>query len=212
MGDERYYRDAPRFDRRDPLTTWSIVFLVMGAGAVAWMLFVFFLTAGDFVGGAPDSAFGLTVNAWVIITALLLGASIVGLLFTILARLGTTEGGRYLSTLESSTASRASPARAREPEADSRQGTTVQPAPRSPPNPPEGGGEALPAAQSVQSAQVLSREAARIETTNGPDGRVLLSYTVPEDQPRGLYGDTYVPVDSDAVLNIKTLLAKTPTA
>lgn len=212
MGDERYYRDAPRFDRRDPLTTWSIVFLVMGAGAVAWMLLVFFLTAGDFVTGAPDSAFGLTITAWVIVTALLLGTSIVGLLFTILARLGTTEGGGYLSTLESSGTGERTLGKLREPEPGHGIHTTVQPAPRSPPDPPKGGGAALPAAQSVQSAQVLSKEAARVETTNGPDGRVLLSYTVPEDQPRGLYGDTYVPVDSDAVLNIKTLLAKTPTA
>lgn len=207
MGDGRYYRDAPRFQRRDPLTTWSYVFLVMGAGAVLWMLLIFFLTAGGYVEGAPNEAFGLTVNAWVVIAALLLGASIVGLLFTILARLGTTEGGTYLSTLDQPDQQDDT----QSPKQD-RSRTTVEAGhAEATPEPPVGAGEAPPA-QSVQSAQLLSRTAARIETTNGPDGRVLLSYTVPADQPRGLYGDTYVPVDSDAVLNIKTLLAKTPNA
>lgn len=209
MGDERYYRDAPRFERRDPLTTWSVVFLVMGAGAVAWMLLVFFLLTGGYVAGAPDSAFGLTLDAWVTITALLLGTSIVGLLFTILARLGATEGGGYISTLDSQEPS----AGGQQPEAGEIEGTTIQAAsPRSDPAPPEGAGQGLPESQSVQSAQLLAKNAARVETAEGPEGRMLLSYTIPEDQPRGLYGDTYVPVDSDVVLNIKTLLAKTPKA
>lgn len=207
MGDERYYRDAPRFKRRDPLTTWSYVFLVMGAGAVAWMLLVFFLTAGGHVAGAPDSAFGLTVGAWVTITALLLLASIVGLLFTILARLGATEGGTYLSTLDHETTALA-PSTPSPPTGDRDQEPPAKTTPA--PHPPEGGGEDPETAHTPYSAQLVAKKAARVETTDGPDGRILLSYTVPEDQPRGLYGDTYVPVDSDAVLNIKTLLAKTP--
>lgn len=214
MGDDRYYRDAPRFERRDPLTTWSVVFLIMGAGAVAWMLLVFFLLTGGHVAGAPDSAFGLTLDAWVTITALLLGTSIVGLLFTILARLGATEGGGYISTLDDDGSGPSAGGKKVEPvEQGELEGTLIQSAsPRADPAPPEGAGQGLPESQSLQSAQLLARSAARVETSEGPEGRMLLSYTIPEDQPRGLYGDTYVPVDSDVVLNIKTLLAKTPKA
>jgi hypothetical protein len=210
MGDERYYRDAPRFPQRDPLTTWSIIFVALGGAAVLWMLLIFFLTAGGHVRGAPDSAFGLDRTAWIVITVLLLGASILGLLFTILARLGTTEGGSYLSTLDNPTITGRRPGRPRDDTEEPSNTAIVSGSTQTDsPSPPEAGGEGAPI-QSAHSAQVLRRTAARVETTSGPDGRILLSYTVPADQPRGLYGDTYIPIDSDAVLNIKTLLAKTP--
>lgn len=193
MGDDRYYRDAPSFERRDPLRTWAFVFAVASAVALVWVLVLFWLMATRRLAAPANQALGLSQTAWVIIATAVLFGCLIGLIFIVLARVGRTQGGTYIDATARSEDEEAGPPRARvRAKAQGTLAGTV------------GGGSAL------QIAAV--REAARIEAATGPDGRMLLSYTVPVEQPRGLYADTYVAVDADAVLNVKTLLAKTPGA
>lgn len=188
MADDRYYRDQPRFERKDPLDRWSWIFLGLAGLALLWFLVIIWLTATDRIG--DDGLFGQGEAFWVGISTVAVIVAILGLIFVIVGRLGATSGGSYLSA--DLDRSRAAPPSARAPVVE------------------EEAVAGIPEDEYIRAASgPTQRPAARIDDPFGPDGRMLLSYTVPEEQLRGIYGDAWVPVDTDTVLNVKTLLAKT---
>ena len=186
MAADGYYRDTPVLSRKDPLTRWSWIFLGAAIVATLWMLLLMWLMAEELLAD-PDTALGLEQATWIGITTLIVAASAMGLFFVIVARLGVTSAGSYLSA-DLELAKTAAVAKAPKATAPTDAATVETPPPPSP---------------------AMIATAARIDDPFGPGGRMLLSYTFPETQPRGIYGDTYVLVDNDAVLNVKTLLART---
>lgn len=188
MVDQGYYRDQPHFSRKDPLATWSYIFLAAAGVAFLWLMLLLFLMATERF-EETDRALGLAQGWWVAITTTILLAAIIGLFFIIIARIGATQAGSYLSA-------------------------GVDDEPDTPDD--DLSDDARDIVQTSETERLIASteirhtpHAARIEDPFGPDGRLLMSYTVPEMQPRGVYGDTYVLVDNDQVLNVKTLLAKT---
>lgn len=187
MADDRYYGDQPRFERKDPLDRWAWVFLGITGLALLWFLIIIWLVSTGRL--ADETLLGRGETFWVGLSTLLVIASVLGLIFVIIGRLGATSGGSYLATDLEHRA----------------QGSGRAPAPPLQPARPKEAAEDLPLPATIPETP---QHPARIDDPFGPDGRMLLSYSVPEEQPRGIYGDTWVPIDRDVVLNVKSLLAQ----
>ncbi|MBW3582310.1 MAG: hypothetical protein KY455_04345 [Euryarchaeota archaeon] len=184
MATSGYYGDQPAFAKKDPLTRWSWFLFIGSLVAAIWVFLVFFLLSQQTE--PNDEMFGFAQSTWVMVGSFLLVLSLVGFVFVIVSRLGGTAGGGYLAAeLREEEARRAAE------EADVEAVDTQEDRP-------------------VSSLEQRQREAllagARVEDPFGPDGRMVLSYTHPPQAHKGVFGDTYVAVDSDAVLNIRTLL------
>lgn len=183
MATSGYYGDQPAFAKKDLLTRWSWFLFIGSLVAAVWVFLVFFLLSRQTEGN--DEMFGFAQSTWVMVGSFLLVLSLVGFVFVIVSRLGGTSGGGYLAAeLREDEARRA--AEEADLEAD-------------------GEGDAPVSAWEQRQREALLA-GARVEDPFGPDGRMVLSYTHPPQAHKGVFGDTYVAVDSDAVLNIRTLL------
>jgi hypothetical protein len=191
VADDRYYGDQPRFQRKDPLDRWAWIFLGIAAVALVWFLVIIWLVGTNRL--AEGTLFGRSETFWVGISTLFVIVALLGLIFVIVGRLGAAGGGSYLSTDLQQGRPRNGP---RYVAPTDQRPMETQPAPP-------------PVDTEPRPVVTEERPAARIDDPFGPDGRMLLSYSVPEQQPRGIYGDTWVPIDRDAVLNVKSRLAKT---
>lgn len=185
MAEEGYYRDQPRFEQKDPLTMWAYLFVGVAAFVTLLLLLILFLMATGRTSGSTELL--LPQSWWVGIVTFVLIGCVIGLFFVIVARLGAAQAGTYLS------------AGVEEPTEEDQL--------------PEGVEAAVHEDETERMLDSTNphpaADAARIDDPFGKDGRLMMSYTIPEAQPRGVYGDTYVPIGADQVLNVKTLLART---
>lgn len=173
---------APTFQRTDPLNRWSLVFLIAGAAATVILVGLFALFAADAT-RTPNKLI-IEQGQWVALVTVLLIASIVGLIFVIVGRVGGTQGGSYLSA-DLDAEERARNAAAAHDVGDDDESLDLH---------------------AATGAHALLR-GARVVDPFGADGKILLAYSVPADGGPGVYGDVMIDVDTDAKLNIRTRLA-----
>lgn len=180
---EGYYKDQPTFEIEDPLNRWALAFLVFGIVAAVWLTVLFAVWAADLT-DKQDTLWTFDQGTWVAFATIVLIATVIGLIFVIVGRMGATQGGGYLAAdLEADLET--------EEEEEEAETTTRT-----------GGTPAL----GRRDPGLL--RGARIDDPFGSDGRMHLAYTIPADGARGVYGDVKIPVDSDVVLNVKTRLTK----
>ncbi len=170
---------------RDPLNRWALIFLAVGIGLTIILMILFAVMAAD----VPTIRDQLLINQdqWVILVTVLLIASIIGLIFVIVGRVGGTQGGSYLS------ADLDAEERARNVAAAEMLDEEEE--------------ESIAAGDPIETRNKLLRPA-RIVDPFGPDGKILLAYDVPGEGGPGVYGDVLIRVDSDATLNVRTRMAK----
>lgn len=187
MAQSEYYGDQPAFARKDALMRWSLGLFIAAVVVTLWVLLVLYMLA-DAEAGA-DTAFGLSEGTWSGLAAILMIVTLIGLVFVVIARLGGTAGGAYLAADLREDEARSA---AEEEQADDEEVTA----------------ELAPTPESDENRKAILR-GARIEDPFGPDGRMVLSYTHPDTARAGVFGDAFVSVDTDAVLNVRTLLHAT---